>query len=107
MAAIFGDFRKIFFNYGKSTNLLQILLNRARSSDFDEIALSRTVKEYLKQICVLAIFGKNFRKFPKMAAIFGEFSKFFAKIGKTQICFYLLNLARYPDFVENFDPQGI
>ena len=42
--------------------------------NFDEIALSRTVKEIEGNLC-FAIFGKNFlvkiRKF-KMAAIFGE-----------------------------------
>ena len=64
MAAIFGE-GKIF---GK--------LQRVHSLDtlwvenFDEIALSRTVKEIVKQICVLPFLAK-IRKF-KMAAIFGE-----------------------------------
>ena len=63
MAAIFGE-GKIF---GK--------LQRVHSLDtlwvenFDEIALSRTVKEIEANLC-FAIFGK-IRKF-KMAAIFGE-----------------------------------
>ena len=63
MAAIFGE-GKIFFK-----------LPRVQCSDtlwvenFDEIALSRTVKE-IEQICVLPFLAK-IRKF-KMAAIFGE-----------------------------------
>ena len=40
-----------------------------------------------------------------MAAILNF--RFFAKNGKTQICLYLLNRARYSDFVEILDPQGI
>ena len=40
-----------------------------------------------------------------MAAILNF--RIFAKNGKTQICFYLLNRARQSDFVEIFDPQGI
>ena len=67
MAAIFGE-GKIFKK-----------LSRVQCSDtlwvenFDEIALSRTVKEIEANLC-FAIFGKN-SKF-KMAAIFGE-GKFF------------------------------
>ena len=80
MAAIFGE-GKIFFK-----------LPRVQCSDtlwienFDEIALSRTVKE------IEAILAK-IRKF-KMAAIFGE-GKIF---GKLQILHSLDNL-----WVENFD----
>ena len=48
-----------------------------RSENFDEIALSHTVKEIEANLC-FAIFGKNFRKF-KMAAIFGE-GKIFGKL---------------------------
>ena len=44
--------------------------------NFDEIALSRTVKEIEGNLC-FAIFGKN----SKMAAIFGE-GKIFWKIAK-------------------------
>ena len=33
--------------------------------------------------------------------------RIFAKNGKTQICFYLLNRVTQSDFVEIFDPQGI
>ena len=40
-----------------------------------------------------------------MAAILNF--RIFAKSGKTQICFYLLNRARYSDFIEIFDPKGI
>ena len=40
-----------------------------------------------------------------MAAILNF--RIFAKNGNTQICFYLLNRARYSDFVEIFNPQGI
>ena len=40
-----------------------------------------------------AIFGKKISKIPKNGGHFWGFSKFFAKNGKTQICFYLL---RYP-----------
>ena len=49
-------------------------------------------------------FSKNF-PLPKNGGHF-EFSNF-CFFGKTQICFYLLNRARYNDFVEIFDPQGI
>ena len=40
-----------------------------------------------------------------MAAILNF--RIFAKNGKTQICFYLLNRVTQSDFVEIFDPQGI
>ena len=40
-----------------------------------------------------------------MAAILNF--RIFAKNGKTQIRFYLLNHARWSNFVENFDPEGI
>ena len=54
--------------------------------------------------CNLCNFQKNFPS-PKMAAILNF--RIFARNGKTQICFSLLNCARYSDFVEIFDPQGI
>ena len=41
----------------------------------------------------------------KMTAILNF--RIFPKNAKTQICFYLLNLARSSDFVEIYDPQGI
>ena len=41
----------------------------------------------------------------KMAAILNF--PIFTKNGKTQICFYLPNCARWSDFAEIFDPQGI
>ena len=60
--------------------------------NFDEIALSRTVKEIEANLC-FAIFGKNFRKF-KMAAIFGE-GKIFGKLQRLHSLDTL--------WVENFD----
>ena len=71
MAAIFGE-GKIFSK-----------LPRVQCSDtlwvenFDEIALSRTVKEIEANLCVLPFLAK-IRKF-KMAAIFGE-GKIFGKL---------------------------
>ena len=47
--------------------------------NFDEIALSRTVKEIEANLC-FAIFGKKFEN-SKMAAIFGE-GKIFGKMAK-------------------------
>ena len=58
---------------------------------------------YLRNV-IFAIFKKNFPS-PKLAAILNF--RIFAKNGKTQISFYLLNRAIYSDFVEIFDPQGI
>ena len=60
--------------------------------NYDEIALSRTVKE-IEAILCFAIFGKNSKKF-KMAATFGE-GKFFVKLPRVQP----LNTL----WVENFD----
>ena len=57
--------------------------------NFDEIALSHTVKEIEANLC-FAIFGKN----SKMAAIFGE-GKFFGKLQKLHSLDTL--------WVENFD----
>ena len=87
MAAIFGE-GKIF---GKLQRLHS--LDTLWVENFDEIALSRTVKEIEANLC-FPIFGKIFaifEKFSKMAAIFGDFRKFFAKIGKD-----LLLFLRYP-----------
>ena len=50
---------------------------------------------------LMSIFQKIFPS-PKMEAILNF--RIFAKNLKTQICFYLLNRARYSDFVELFDP---
>ena len=85
MAAIFGK--------GKIFGKLQILhsLDNLWVENFDEIALSRTVKEIEADWC-FAILAK-IRKF-KMAAIFGE-GKIF---GKLQILHSSDNL-----WVENFD----
>ena len=54
MAAIFGE-GKIFLKIAKIT-----LLRYPVGENFDEIALSRTVKE-IEAILCFAIFGKNFR----------------------------------------------
>ena len=70
--------------------------DRAISSKF---STHRVSKE-----CNLCNFQKHFPS-PKVAAILNF--RIFAKNGKAQICFYLLNRARYSDFVEIFDPQGI
>ena len=92
MAAIFGEgkiFKKLPTVQCSDTLWVEI---------FDEIALSRTVKEIEANLC-FAIFGKNskiqngrhflakIRKF-KMAAIFGE-GKILGKIAKS-------TLLRYP-----------
>ena len=70
MAAIFGE--------GKFFWKLQILhsLDTLWVENFDEIALSRTVKEIEANLC-FAIFGKNSKI--QMAAIFGE-GKIFWKL---------------------------
>ena len=80
MAAIL-NFR-IFAQNGK-TQICFYLLNRAISSKF---STHRVSKE-----CTLCNFQKIFPS-PKMAAIL--IFRIFAKNGKTQICFYLLNRAR-------------
>ena len=51
--------------------------------------------------CTLGNFQKFFRS-PYMAAILNF--RIFAQNGKTQICFYLLNHAKWSYFVEIFDP---
>ena len=76
---------RIFAKNGK-TQICFYLLNRARWSDFVEISTHRVFKE-----CNLCNFQKIFPS-PKMAAILNF--RIFAKNGKTQICFYLLNRAR-------------
>ena len=63
MAAIFGEGE----NFWKIAKIA--FLRYPVGRNFDEIALSRTVKEKEPNLC-FAIFGKN-SKF-KMAAIFGE-----------------------------------
>ena len=115
-----------FLGEGKILGKLQRLhsLDTLWVENFDEIALSRTVKEIEANLC-FAIFGKNSKiqngrhfwgrgKFWENCtgylrnAIFAIFPKFspppkmaailnfriFAKNGKTLICFYLLNRAR-------------
>ena len=70
--------------------------------NFDEITRSCTVKKIEANSC-FSIFGKNLKIqngrhfwekeiFLKIAAILNF--RIFAKNGKTQICFYLLNRAR-------------
>ena len=75
MAAIFGE--------GKFLGKLQRLhsLDTQWVENFDEVALSRTIKEIEANLC-FAIFGilAKIRKF-KMAAIFGV-GKIFLKIAK-------------------------
>ena len=56
----------------------------------------------VSQQCTPGNFPKKFYS-PQKSRPF----KIFAKNGKTQICFYLLNRVRYSDFVEIFHPQGI
>ena len=82
-----------FFGEGKIFGKLQRLhsLVTLWVENFDEIALSRTVKE-MKQICVLPFLAK-IRKF-KMAAIFGE-GKIFGKLQRLHSLDTL--------WVENFD----
>ena len=86
MAAIFGE-GKIFWK-----------LQRVHSSDtlwvenFDEIALSRTVKEIEANLC-FAIFGKN-SKIQNGRHFWG--GENFLNIAKS-------TLLRYPLWVENFD----
>ena len=91
MAAIFGDFRKYFAKNGKDCKFASISCNRVEIERFrqNRSILHRVSKEIEANLC-FAIFGKNFRKSPKMAAIFGDFRKYFAKNGKT------LHLLLYP-----------
>ena len=84
MAAIFGDFRKFFAKNCKYCKFPYILLNRARSSDFDRNrSISHTVSKEIEANLCFAIFGENFRKSPKMAAICGDFRTFCQKLQNT------------------------
>ena len=65
------------------TQICYYLLNQAISSKFSTHRVSEK--------CTLGNFQKNFPS-PKMAAIL--YFRIFAKNGKTQICYYLLNRAR-------------
>ena len=85
MAAIFGE-GKIFWKLQRLHCLDTLCVE-----NFDEIALSRTVKE-IEEISVLPFLAK-IRKF-KMAAIFGE-GKIFFKLPRVQCSDTL--------WVENFD----
>ena len=64
-----------------------------------KFSIQRVSKE-----CTVGDFQKIFPS-PEMAAILNF--RFFAPKGKTQNCFYLLNRARYSDFIEIFDPKNI
>ena len=83
MAAIL-NFR-IFAKNGK-TQICFYLLNRRDRAISSKFSTHRVSKE-----CNLCNFPKIFPS-PKMAAILNF--RIFAKNGKTQICFYLLNRAR-------------
>ena len=67
----------------------------------DRAISSKFSPHRVSEHCTLGNLKKIFPS-PKMAAILNF--RIFAKNGKTQICFYLLNRARYSDFVEIFDP---
>ena len=70
----------------------------------DRAILSKFSTYRISKKCTIGNFQKNFF-YPKMAAILNF--RIFAKNGKTQIYFYLLNRVRLSDFVEIFDPQDI
>ena len=70
----------------------------------DRAILSKFSTHRAPKQCTLSNFQKTFLS-PKMAAILNF--RIFAKNGKTHICFYLPNHARWSDFVEIFDKQGI
>ena len=83
MAAIFGDFRKFLPKLAKhkfASISLDPLCEIERFRRNHSIS-HRVSKEIEANLC-FAIFGKNFRKFPKMAAIFGDFRKFLPKLAK-------------------------
>ena len=93
------NFQKIFpspkMAKHKFASISLTVQDRAISSKFSTHGVSKE--------CTLCNFQKIFPS-PKMATILNF--RIFAKNGKTHICFYLLNCARYSDFVEIFDPQG-
>ena len=96
MAAIFGNFRKFLPKMAKhkfASISLDPLCEIERFRRNRSIS-HRVSKEIEANLC-FANFGKNFRKSPKMAAIFGNFRKFFAKNGKDyKFASILLNRAR-------------
>ena len=71
----------------------------------DTAILSKLSTHRISQQTILCNFQKKNPLPPKMEAILNF--KIFAQNGKTQICFCLLNHARYSDFVETFYPQDI
>ena len=79
----FWGFSKIFAKIGKTQICFYLLRypvrDRVISAKSLYLARLRRIEANLQSLPFLA---KNFRKFPKMAAIFGDFRKFFAKIGK-------------------------
>ena len=80
----------------KNTNLFAISLTVRHRAILSKFSTHRVSKK-----CTVGNFQKNFLS-PKMVVILNF--RIFAKNGKTQICFYLLNCARWNDFVY---PQGI
>ena len=84
MAAIL-NFRIFVKKWGKNkfASISLTVRDRVISSKFSTHRVSKQ--------CTLGNFQKNFL-FPKMAAILNF--RIFAKNGKTQICFYVLNRAR-------------
>ena len=96
MAAIL-NFR-IFAKNGKTQIYFYLLTVR------DTVISSKFLSHRVSKECTVCNFQKIFPS-QKMAAILNF--RIFAKNGKTQISFYLLNRARSSNFVKIFDPQGI
>ena len=71
----------------------------------DRVILSKLSTHSVSQQSTLWNFQKKFPPPQKMAAILNF--QICAQNSKTQICFYLLNCARWRNFVEIFHPQGI
>ena len=89
----FWGFSKFFC---QNWQILQICLDLLNLCEIERFRQNRSIshgKEYRSKFVIFAIFGKKISKIPKNGRHFWGFSKIFAKIGKTQICFYLL---RYP-----------
>ena len=95
MAAIFGE-GKIFCQKLQN-KICFISLDTLWVENFDEIALSHTVKEIEANLC-FAIFGKN-SKIQNGGHFWGG-ENFCQKLAKITICSDTLNRARSSDFVE-------
>ena len=109
----FGNLKKNFYSPQNGGHFeFSKLLPKMEKHKFASISLtvqdraisSKFSTHRVSKKCTIGNFQKIFLS-PKMAAILNF--RIFAKNGKTQICFYLLNRARYSDFVKIFDPQGI